>query len=132
MAKCRHLLDIQKQLKDTSPSEGANEPHFSLASFLGECGAAGSDSYDDDDNPGGVWMPKARCSTETRAKCRQETNRSTVNHLPHTTRKTRNRSWVIPYTAKIISANESKHPALGPYRHGQLLTSNSSNTENVG
>lgn len=121
MAKSRQLLETQNQLKGSSSPKRASGHHFSLASFLGECGAAGSDSYDDDDNPGGIWTRKAPCSVENQAKCRQETIRIPAIHLPHTTRKTRNKSWVIPYTAKIISENESNHPALGAYRHGQLL-----------
>jgi len=121
MAKSHQLLETQYQLKGPSSSNGASGLQFCLASFLGECGAAGSDTYDDDDNPGGIWTPKAPCPAENQAKCRQETIRSPTFHLPHTTRKTRNKSWVIPYTAKIISENESNHPALGAYRHGQLL-----------
>lgn len=133
MAKCRHFLDTQNQMKDASPSKGARGQHFSLTSFLGECGAAGSDNYDDDDNPGGLWMPRVSCTAETPADCRQEQNSNpssrsiTCNHLPTTARKTRNRSWVLPYTAKIISQNELKHPALKSYRQGHLLDCHNSN-----
>lgn len=124
IAQCRHLMDTQKQLQITSTkgaSDAASNQNFSLGSFLGECGAAGSDDFDDDDNPGGLWTPKARC-VETNGFVEAEVG--ITYGLPQTTmrRKTaRNRSWVCKYTAKIISENESKHPALFLRRHGQLL-----------
>ena len=128
MANCQHLLDTQKRLNDaSSSSKGAkpNTPNFSLASFLGECGAAGLDDYDDVD--GGLWMPEARHSAvESRANCRQDTNRSSTSRLPNATRTTRKRSWVIPYTAKVVAENESKHPAIRSYRNGKLLDHHSS------
>lgn len=121
-SKCRHLLDAQKQLKDSPPSEEAKDKlHFNLAYFLGECGAAGSDSYDDDDNPGGIWGEPRGSSSVIQPECRQENNRSTVNTIHATSSGTRHRSWVLPYTAKILAENESSYPALKAYRHGLLL-----------
>ncbi|KAL7539952.1 hypothetical protein ACHAXR_009742 [Thalassiosira sp. AJA248-18] len=139
IAKCRHLLDAQNSKENGSRNDKSCTEQNNLASFLGECGAAASDDFDDDDNPGGIWMSKARCSTEIEEKsnhrlptARQETfGSSAKNHTSPASSKTRrNKSWVIPYTAKIISENESKHPALKAYRQAQLLDRHNSNIKN--
>lgn len=127
MAETRHLVDTQKQLQIVSLAAGegyaklSNQHDSSLCSFLGECGAAGSDDYNDDDNPGGLWTPKVMHLPETQGTCMQVSYSARSASLPQTSRETRNKSWVTSYTAKIISENESKHPALGLYRHGKLL-----------
>ncbi len=122
---CRQFLDTQNELKrkivgDSNPND---QKKFSMASLLGEWAAAGSDDFNDDDNPGGLWMQKARCSAK---KNQNETRRQEMSNIivaqDKDKDKTRtNRSWVTAYTAKILSESESKTPAICPYRHGKLL-----------
>ena len=125
MTKCKHLLDAQKELARESGAAKPNtdKHHFNLASFLGECGAAGSaEDFNDDDNPGGLWKSTAIASNKQQENCTQERSTTSTDPLPHSGgRKTKGRSWVHGYTAKVISDNELKQPALGLYRNGQLL-----------
>ena len=113
MARCR---DLKALTTKTASDEGSNE-HLNLVTFLGECGSAGAgcDDLQDDDNPGGLWQSRKG----SKGAVDYETQPRSSNK-----QRTRNRSWVIPYTEKIISKSESRNPALSSYRKGRLLDRN--------
>ena len=117
-ATCRQFLETQNELKgkivgDSNPND---QQKFTMASLLGQWATAGSDEFNDDDNPGGLWLQnQARCSA---TKNRNEARRQEMSDI--IVART-NRSWVTSYTAKILSENESRNPAICPYRHGKLL-----------
>ena len=123
MVKCRHLLNTCCSTSD-QVGDGENTENYNLASFLGACGAAGSDDFEDNDNPGGLWIHPSRKSSVHNPTSQASLLGTAVGHFPANTRRsTRSRSWVVPYTAKIIAKNETSHPALKAYRHAKLLKS---------
>ena len=133
MAKCCNLLDTQQQLRDLNgESESAKEAkadrdNFNLASFLGECGSASAEDFDDTDNPGGLWK-STTAGTPTQEACIQPPSRTIVpsHNLAGSSRNSS--SWVSKYTERVISQNETTNPALGMYRSGKLLDRQHSKT----
>jgi len=124
MSKCRNLLDTQQQLRNLngeseSDEDAKDRDNFNLVSFLGECGSASAEDFDDQDNPGGLWKSTA-ADTPTQEACIQPPNNRTVSsNLAGSSRSSS--SWVSKYTERVISQNESTNPALGMYRSGKLL-----------
>lgn len=119
MAKTSQLLDTQKELQRESnaKSSSSNNEHFNIASFLGECGKCGAaESYeDDDDNPGGLWQQS------TSAADNEDIDNMLPQTIGSTLTRTKAKGWVHKYTSRVISEQETKNPALGMYRSGQLL-----------
>ena len=122
MAKCRNLLDTQQQLRDLNGESvitneaKADRDNFNLASFLGECGSASAEDFDDHDNPGGLWK-STTADTPTQEACIQPPSRTIApsHNLAGSS------SWVLKYTERVISQNETTNPALGMYRSEKLL-----------
>jgi len=129
LANCRYFLDTQNDLKGdrVGDSEHDDRQNFSMASLLGEWVAAGYEDYNDEDTPGGLWMQNKPRSSGT--KTLEEIRIQEVNKVKDKDKTRTHKSWVTSYTAKILSENESKNPALCPYRHGKLLDRRSSTKE---
>ena len=132
MAKCRNLLDTQQQLRvngesDVDEEAKTDRDNFNLVSFLGECGSASAEDFDDTDNPGGLWK-STTADTPTQEACIQPPSRTTVpsHNLAGSSRSSS--SWVSKYTERVISQNETTNPALGMYRSGKLLDRQHSKT----
>ncbi|KAL3787462.1 hypothetical protein ACHAW5_009000 [Stephanodiscus triporus] len=126
LANCRYFLDTQNEMKGdrVGDSEHDDRQNFSMASLLGEWVAAGYEDYKDEDTPGGLWMQNKPRSSGT--KTLEEIRIQEVNKVKDKDKTRTHKSWVTSYTAKILSENESKNPALCPYRHGKLLDRRSS------
>jgi len=126
MSKCRNLLDTQQQLRDLNgESDGdedtkADRDNFNLASFLGECGSASAEDFDDTDNPGGLWK-STTADTPTQEACVQPPSRTILSSHNLAGSSRSSSSWVSKYTERVISQNETTNPALGMYRSGKLL-----------
>jgi len=133
MAKCRNLLDTQQQLKELNGESvitkeaKADRDNFNLASFLGECGNASAEDFDDTDNPGGLWK-STTADTPTQEACVQPPSRTIVSSHNLAGSSRSSSSWVSKYTERVISENETTNPALGMYRSGKLLDRQHSKT----
>jgi len=128
MAKCCNLLDTQQQLKELNGESESDEDaktdrdNFNLVSFLGECGSASAEDFDDHDNPGGLWKSTTADTPITQEACIQAPSRTVVpSHNSVGGGSRSSSSWVSKYTERVISQNESTNPALGMYRSGKLL-----------
>lgn len=126
LANCRHFLDKQNEMKGdrVGDSEHGDRQNFSMASLLGEWVAAGYEDINDEDTPGGLWMQNKPRSSGT--KTLEEIRIQELNKVKDKDKTRTHKSWVTSYTAKVLSENESKNPALCPYRHGKLLDRHSS------
>ena len=126
-ATCRQCMDTQKEITNKA-GVAANATYidpqkFYVASLLGETAA---EDYNDDDNPGGLWRQHTPARLAAASMTRQEVKSSSSSSSSGSGIAKKGKSWVTSYTAKILSENETKNPAIRAYRHGKLLDRHSS------
>ena len=127
-ATCRQCMDTQKEITDkagiTASATYVDPQKFYMTSLLGDTAA---EDYNDDDNPGGLWRQHtpARSAAVSMA---EQANRSLqeVKSSSSGGSTKKGKSWVTSYTAKVLTENETKNPAIRAYRHGKLLDRHSS------
>jgi hypothetical protein len=120
-------MDTQKEITDKA-GIAANATYvdpqkFYMASLLGDTVA---EDYNDDDNPGGLWSQHTPARSATPSSTRQEVKSSSSSGSSSSGSAKKGKSWVTSYTAKILTQNETKNPAIRAYRHGKLLDRHSS------
>lgn len=116
MSQCDRLMETHTKMKGISSSAvvASRSENGNLVSFLNEYGTGGDD-FDDDDHPGGLWKHSSKSGNK------QQPSRPAPKR-----NGSKRKSWVVSYTEKILSENDTQNPAYAMYRDKKHISLNES------